>query len=385
MTQQRLTINAQFDGGAITVLAADQPQAIRLALRPDQGVEGPAEFKQWFYFRVWQPACAPLHITLENAAEAAYPSGWPGYQAVASHDRVHWFRVPTRYVDGQLVIDYMPAQATTYFAYFEPYSWERHMQLLGWAQAQPQVQLHDLGLSVQGRPISLLQIGEANPSKKKVWVIARQHPGETMAEWFVEGLLQRLLDVESATSTALAQCVWYVVPNMNPDGAYLGNLRTNAAGANLNREWLAPSLQRSPEVLCVREAIAQTGVDLFLDVHGDEGLPYVFIEGGDSLPSFSEAQRAAQARFFETFLNASPDFQTEQGYPTGADTKTNLSLASKYVGHTHGCLAMTLEMPFKDNANRPDPLVGWNGARSQALGAAVIEPILAALDLPTTN
>ena len=40
----------------------------------------------------------------------------------------------------------------------------------------------------------------------------------------------------------------HMVPNMNPDGSYLGNLRSNAAGANLNREWADPSLDRSPEV-----------------------------------------------------------------------------------------------------------------------------------------
>ena len=242
------------------------------------------------------------------------------------------------------------------------------------------MQLTDVGLTVQGRPLSMLRIGTPAAHKKRVWVIARQHPGETMAEWFVEGLLEKLCAADAKD----ADCVWYVIPNMNPDGAYLGNLRTNAAGANLNREWLEPSATHSPEVLAVREAMAQIGVDLFLDVHGDEGLPYVFIEGGESLPSFSDSQRAAQARFFTAFLEASTDFQTEQGYPPGADTKTNLSLASKYIGHTHGCLSMTLEMPFKDNANRPDPEVGWNGARSKALGAACVQPILAALELPSS-
>ena len=42
------------------------------------------------------------------------------------------------------------------------------------------------------------------------------------------------------------------VPNMNPDGSWRGHLRTNATGANLNREWLEPSKERSPEVLAVR-------------------------------------------------------------------------------------------------------------------------------------
>lgn len=40
---------------------------------------------------------------------------------------------------------------------------------------------------------------------------------------------------------------------MNLDGTWRGHLRTNAAGANLNREWDNPSLERSPEVYYVRQ------------------------------------------------------------------------------------------------------------------------------------
>ena len=38
------------------------------------------------------------------------------------------------------------------------------------------------------------------------------------------------------------------MPNVNPDGSIRGHLRTNATGANLNREWQDPTLERSPEV-----------------------------------------------------------------------------------------------------------------------------------------
>ncbi len=62
-----------------------------------------------------------------------------------------------------------------------------------------------------------------------------------MAEWFVEGLLDALLDrADPHARPLLSQAVFYIVPNMNPDGAARGNLRTNAAGANLNREWVSP-------------------------------------------------------------------------------------------------------------------------------------------------
>ena len=43
-----------------------------------------------------------------------------------------------------------------------------------------------LGKSVEGRDMTLLTFGEAAESKLSVWVTARQHPGETMAEWFAE-------------------------------------------------------------------------------------------------------------------------------------------------------------------------------------------------------
>ena len=89
-----------------------------------------------------------------------------------------------------------------------------------------------------------------------------------MAEWFVEGLVHRLLGDEAAAQELRRLATFHIVPNMNPDGSVLGNLRTNAAGANLNREWLAPSLQRSPEVKCVRDAMSATGCDAFFDIHG---------------------------------------------------------------------------------------------------------------------
>jgi murein tripeptide amidase MpaA len=50
------------------------------------------------------------------------------------------------------------------------------------------------------------------------------------------------------------------------------------------------------------------------------------------------------------------------------------------VGHRFGCLALTLEMPFKDNAGRPDAVTGWNGARSRRLGADVLCALRAVLD-----
>ena len=38
--------------------------------------------------------------------------------------------------------------------------------------------------------------------------------------------------------------------------------------------------------------------------------------------------------------------------------------------------AYTLEMPFKDNANAPDPVFGWSPDRSAQLGASVLDALI---------
>lgn len=367
-----LTISSQFDAGAIDVVSAQSADDIQLNIRRDSH----ADISQWFYFRVTGVRDQATVLRFLNAGQATYPDGWSGYQVVASADRQHWSRVPTTYEAGVLTVRHRPTTDVMYYAYFEPYSWERHLDFLGRISGAPQVRIESLGTTLEGRDIDLVVVGDP-ARRKKVWVIARQHPGETMAEWFAQGMLEALLDRSNPVAARLLEhAVVHVVPNMNPDGSVHGNLRTNAAGANLNREWMAPSAQRSPEVLCVRDRMHQTGCDLFLDVHGDEGLPYVFTAGSEMLEGFTAEQARAQQSFLERFCDASPDFQTVHGYGVGKYRKEMLALASKYVGHTFGCVSLTLEMPFKDNAALPDPGVGWNGARSAALGAAILQPVL---------
>ena len=365
-------ISSNFDAGAISVIDSADSQNIRLALRGDNA----ASFRQWFYFRLQGAAYQPCRIRIENAGQSSYPEGWEDYQTTASYDRSNWFRVPTHYEDGVLTIEHTPLAGSVYYAYFEPYSHEQHLNLLGDAQGSGLCQIDDLGSTAQGRDINLLTIGHQAASDLKIWIIARQHPGESMAEWFAEGLLSRLLDHQDPTARALLDCAtFYIVPNMNPDGAALGNQRTNAAGTDLNREWQNPSPERSPEVYAVRQKMHETGVDLFLDIHGEEALPYVFAAGCEGNPSYDARLAALEAAFKTALRQASPDFQDEHGYPKTAPGQANLAIAKSYVGETFGCLSYTLEMPFKDNINLPDDDFGWNGQRSLRLGEAILSAI----------
>ncbi|MCG9696720.1 M14-type cytosolic carboxypeptidase [Shewanella sp. Isolate11] len=372
-----MLISANFDGGNIEVINQDSLDNIQLAIRPDEG----GEFYQWFNFKLQGAVGQRYTLNIVNAGSASYVKGWEDYQAVATYDRQQWFRLPTRYQDGTLTIDVELDCDAIQIAYFAPYSYERHQDLLSAVQVHPLVSLEHLGHTLDNRDLTLVKVGDGDEEKANIWITARQHPGETMAEWLVEGLLNNLLDSDSPTAKALLdKANFHIVPNMNPDGSVRGHLRTNAIGVNLNREWLNPSLEKSPEVYHVVNKMKQTGVDLYYDVHGDEGLPYVFLAGCEGVPSHTDKMAQLQQKFVDSLLMASADFQNEFGYDKDQPGQANLTVASNWVAETFGCLSNTLEMPFKDNANMIDPMSGWSPERSIYLGEASLLAMLAVVD-----
>lgn len=370
-------INSHFDGGNIRCICCDEPENIQLEIIKDNM----SDFYQWFYFRLSGAEGLDCSLSIINAKDSAYADGWEGYEVVASYDRDFWFRVPTKYEDGQLVIEHMPEYQSVYYAYFTPYSMERCADFIGWAIGDPKVNLNVLGQTLDGQDIDQLVVGNEDENKKKIWVHARQHPGETMASWWMEGFVSRLLDEDDAISRALLEkAVFYIVPNMNPDGSKRGHLRTNAVGANLNREWLEPSMERSPEVFLLRKKMEQVGVDFCLDVHGDEALPYNFIAGAEGVPNWNEGLLEKQTRFGQALKKANPDFQLDKGYEVDKPNEADLSICTNYIANTFECLSLTLEMPFKDTIDTPHPVQGWSPTRCQKLGESAIDAIYEVID-----
>ncbi len=372
-----MQISSNFDSGNIECLDCSNPTDIRLAINKDRN----SSFHQWFHFRLVGARGQDCTLRIMNAGSAAYPKGWEDYRACASYDRRDWFRVATAYDGTVLAIDHRPEYDSVYYAYFAPYSMERHARFVAGALVEPRVRLEVPGITLDGQDMDLLHVGEAGRSKLHCWIIARQHPGETMAEWWMEGFIRRLLDpADAVAQELLRRAIFHIVPNMNPDGSRRGHLRTNAAGTNLNREWQEPSMERSPEVFVIRKAMTDTGVDFCLDVHGDEAIPYNFLASTAGIPSITPKQKALHQTYAENLSRANPDFQTEHGYPDNEPGKANLSMCSNYVAETFGCLAMTLEMPFKDNRAAPDERAGWSPARSRKLGTANLDALRGVLD-----
>src|SRR6266849_1107231 len=185
-----MRISSNFDAGNIACLACAEPGDIQLAINRDNG----SDFYQWFYFRLTGARGRDCALRIMNAGSAAYPKGWKNYRAVASYDREDWFRVPTEFDGTVLTIRHAPAHDAVYYAYFAPYSLERHADLVAEVMASPLARLEVPGVTLDGQELDLLHVGTEGEDKRHCWILARQHPGETMAAWWMEGFLRRLID-----------------------------------------------------------------------------------------------------------------------------------------------------------------------------------------------
>ena len=206
------SVSAAIPNGSIDVVAADDPSDVRLKLRVDAG---DSPFLYYFHFRVAGARGTPCRFSLLNAAEvlktrlashANLEGRWSNTGVMASYDRRDWFRVPLTERDGVVSWSHTPERDHVYFAMWPPYSAERRLDLLGELQMSSRVRLEVLGRSVGGRDMDLVTIGEAAPGRRICWVIARQHPSETMGGPLVEGFLRRLTDPDDAVSVALKCC-----------------------------------------------------------------------------------------------------------------------------------------------------------------------------------
>lgn len=343
-----------------------------VTLRVPHDVAAP-RFRQWFAFDVAREGQGELEIALENAGECTWADALGGDYRVYVSEGAAWHRAASAMVGGRLVVRHRPHGERARFALYPPYPARRLADLRRWLR-RAGGERTELARTPRGLPIERLSLGAAG--RKNVWIVAQQHPGEQMAGWFVEGLVEALTDGSAPGRRLRELARIHVVPRMNPDGAQLGNHRTDAAGTDLNRAW--DRADAPIEVASVRDAMRAAGADLVIDVHGEERLPWVFAQAADAYPGRPPAIEAGIARFERAMASATPDFQTQHKYPYDASGRPSSAFAANWAQATFGAAAITLEMPFSDHRGRPSAR-GFYPGRARKLGRRAVLGMLAAL------
>ncbi|BDA49375.1 Uncharacterized protein ZMO1242 [Coccomyxa sp. Obi] len=324
---------------------------INIIADPFNALEG-RHFRGRFFFRVTSARNVPLSIRILNAD---YPEDWPpNYSVRATYDHELWFQVPTNYTfldttsventRGILQFQLKPTQDVVYFASWAVHTYEREaLNVARWSK-NPSVRVQTIGQSLDHRDIQLVTVG-APGIGRNIWVVTGQHPSERQGPWFVEGLVDRLVDSSDPTSRMLLQSsTWYIVPNLNPDGNYLGYHRTNRNGINLNRAWGPLTTSESPETAAVQVNITRFAFEKHMKATNPEYL-------GEKLG----------------FLRPDP---TLHG-PT--------NFADAYAADTYHCVGATLELISKDLPFFPDAVSGFSPQRAKSWGARTLDAVLLTL------
>lgn len=173
---------------------------------------------------------------------------------------------------------------TVFIAYWYPYTYSQLSNYLSNLASNPYlISNKAVGHSYEGRNLYGLEITDTSFTdcyKKNVVITARQHPIENINGYFVEGLINYLLDSRDTIADFLRRNYrFFIYPMLNPDGVFHGSGQ-NALGQGLNREWedsLKPG--GTPEIDTIRPVIwRQTGqqVDWSIDIHSNPGsnIPY---------------------------------------------------------------------------------------------------------------
>ncbi|MFO0551275.1 MAG: M14-type cytosolic carboxypeptidase [Polyangiaceae bacterium] len=367
-------IDSSYAGGAIELVSLPRRGPIRLALRGDTA----SEFSQWFAFRIIDERQQPREIVLVDVDDSSYPGGWSSYRPMVSHDGGRtWTRARAEKREADLTILHEPRSPVTEYAYFAPYGLERAQAEIGRAARRPWVEAVHVGDSIEGRPLHLARIGESE-RERAIWVLARQHPGESPASWAAEGLLRRLAQRDDeAAQAVLEQATVYLVPIVNVDGVELGNHRTNAAGVDLNRAWDDP--ESAPEVAALLAAIEATEPVAFIDLHADETAPFAFAATSEGNPSYDEEIEQQESMLLDTLARLSPDFVEEAYYGRDEPGEADLSTAANQIGERYHIPAFTLELPIT-HAGQGRIRNGWSHLRARRLGGDLVEMLAAWLD-----
>ncbi|CAD7928064.1 unnamed protein product, partial [Amoebophrya sp. A25] len=116
-------------------------------------------------------------------------------------------------------------------------------------------------------------VGELTFGKNKriIFIIARQHSGEVVGSWVMQGFLRFLLSKSPYARVLREKFVFHIIPMVNIDGVVYGNARCTLAGVDPNRVWNDPNPIIHPVIHQIKEYmrwLPPDSIDIFLDFHG---------------------------------------------------------------------------------------------------------------------
>ena len=202
-----------------------------------------------------------------------------------------------------------------------------------------------IGLSQGGRRIVRLFNSPGTPGSTQpgIYLVARQHSGETPGSWVLDGFLRHWAQTHKG-----AYVIW-AVPLANIDGVMQGYYGKDNFPYDLNRAWGTPPMRH--ETLVIQRDIARWKARckpiLALDLHAPGACERtgVYAYAGKDPASPTAAEETKWCNVFQHELQAEfavPDFKRTMNYPSRWETPD----FATYMRTVTGVAALSLEIPY---------------------------------------
>ena len=174
-----------------------------------------------------------------------------------------------------------------------------------------------IGLTTEGRELPRLRLAgtdsPAEPERPGVYLMARQHAGETPGSWVMDGILRFVAGEDSQAQEYREKVDWWLAPFADLDGVVNGNYGKDALPWDFNRAW--EPMPMRPEIHALqrdlRRFAERTQPRLVVDLHGPghDGKD-VFVQlPRDERP---EEQKEAARNFVLHLMRQFPELNPEE-------------------------------------------------------------------------
>jgi hypothetical protein len=347
-----LKVSTRFAGGnaaAIEIVTSEPVPEIRFASDPCGGTEA-----LWFYFKVEETDPIP-------ATQTKVKLTWMFFDNMTGSGDVStcipvcmgpgrtWSRLKqgeeTRTPDGRRQLSWTiphpsPSQE---IAFCFPYGAAELDSVLErckdyWHQAP-------IGVSQNGNPIVRVHnaIGTSGSTHPGIYILARQHAGETPGSWVLDGLLRYWAQVKKG-----GYVIW-AVPFVDVDGIMWGHYGRDGFPYDLDRAWSNPSPRH--EAMLIRNDIqrwkSRCKPVLALDLHspGANDRDGVFAYASDDAKGSTSAEENKWCNVLKGELQpdyAATEFRRIDNRPARLVTPSFVS----YMRQELGIPAVNLQIPY---------------------------------------
>lgn len=243
-----VTATTDFEGAsAENIQINSNSKEVVFSIRRDPG----GDEHLWFYFKLEADNPIKPKFTLREPSKTHF-FDWSGVRPVVSEDGQNWYRakkINYRFISPQKIKNpekedkftfYSPISSKIlYVAYSFPYTSGNLNEYLYSIQEDNRVSIISIGKSDEDRDIFCMTIENrkiSHEEKKEIWIIAREHPGETPCSYVLEGVMHNLLNSEYG-NVLLEKYTFQIVPLLNIDGVVGGNYYRNQKGQRLDLGW----------------------------------------------------------------------------------------------------------------------------------------------------